>query len=104
MPGAPSLVLSLWKVEDRSTAALMEAFYRALAAGAGKAAALRRAQHPVLHNDVAGGSDYSAPYFWAPFHLIGHSGPLATYRRIRIRIHATNGSIIPSHKEHKEVD
>jgi CHAT domain-containing protein len=71
--GAPSLVLSLWKVEDRSTAALMDVFYRALRDGAGKAAALRRAQLALLH----GGGGHSAPYFWAPFELIGHAGPLA---------------------------
>jgi CHAT domain-containing protein len=71
--GAPSLVLSLWKVEDRSTAALMDVFYRALRDGAGKAAALRRAQLALLHD----GAGHSAPYFWAPFELIGHAGPLA---------------------------
>lgn len=74
--GAPSLVLSLWKVEDHSTAALMEVFYEALRQGAGKAAALRHAQLAVLHHEVGGDADLSAPFFWAPFHLIGHSGPL----------------------------
>jgi tetratricopeptide (TPR) repeat protein len=75
--GAPSLLLTLWKVEDRSTAALMEAFYGALCRGAGKAAALRQAQLSLLHNDLAGGGDWSAPFFWAPFTLIGHAGPLS---------------------------
>lgn len=74
--GAPSLVLSLWKVEDRSTAALMDRFYQALGQGVGKAAALRHAQLAVLHNEVDTDTDYSAPYFWAPFGLIGHAGPL----------------------------
>jgi len=74
--GAPSLLLSLWKVEDRSTAALMEVFYRSLGAGASKAAALRQAQLALLRHDVETERDYSAPYFWAPFELIGHAGPL----------------------------
>jgi tetratricopeptide (TPR) repeat protein len=76
--GAPSLLLTLWKVEDRATSAQMEAFYRALCSGAGKAAALRQAQLALLHNDVKGGGDWSAPFFWAPFTLIGHAGALAS--------------------------
>lgn len=72
--GAPSLVLSLWKVEDRSTAALMTSFYRALCQGVSKAGALRAAQLDLIHHQVEG--DYSAPFYWAPFQLIGHAGPV----------------------------
>jgi CHAT domain-containing protein len=68
--GAASLVASLWAVEDRSTALLMENFYRQLAAGAGKGAALRAAQLSLL--DGA----YVHPYYWAPFFLVGDAGPL----------------------------
>jgi CHAT domain-containing protein len=78
--GAPSLLLTLWKVEDRSTAALMEAFYGALCRGAGKATALRQAQLALLHNDAEADHDWSAPFFWAPFTLIGHAGALASVR------------------------
>jgi tetratricopeptide (TPR) repeat protein len=74
--GTPSLVPSLWKVEDRSTAALMAVLYAALRQGASKAAALREAQLALLNNAVGAGSDWSAPFFWAPFQLIGHTGPL----------------------------
>ena len=45
--GAASLVLSLWAVEDASTARLMEAFYAHLAAGCTKGEALRQAQTRV---------------------------------------------------------
>ncbi len=74
--GASSLLLSLWKVEDRSTAALMRLFYGALARGADKAAALREAQLALLHDEHGSEGDWSAPYYWAPFNLIGHAGPL----------------------------
>lgn len=74
--GAPSLLLSLWKVEDRSTAVLMAAFYRALHAGATKAAALRQAQLALLRGEGGPDRDDSAPFFWAPFELIGHAGRL----------------------------
>ncbi len=78
--GAASLVLSLWPVEDHATADLMTTFYRELAAGRSKAAALREAQLSLVQ-----GSDPARepadrarahPYFWAPFFLVGHSGPL----------------------------
>jgi len=74
--GAPSLVLSLWKVEDRSTAALMSALYGSLCRGESKASALRQAQLSLIRNEVDGSVDLSAPFYWAPFQLIGHPGPL----------------------------
>jgi CHAT domain-containing protein len=42
--GTPSLVASLWSVEDASTAYLMTHFYGYLQAGMGKGAAMRQAQ------------------------------------------------------------
>ncbi len=75
--GAASLVLSLWAVEDRSTAQFMETFYRKLAQGETKAQALRQAQLQFLQKqDAQGGADYSHPYFWAPFFLVGNTGLL----------------------------
>ena len=77
--GAASLVLSLWPVEDRSTARLMEAFYSGLAAGRTKAEALRHAQLEFIHRRLDQdpmAEHYAHPYFWAPFFLVGDSGPL----------------------------
>lgn len=68
--GAATLVQSLWRVEDGSTANLMERFYRALRDGQPKGAALREAQLALL--DERG----SHPFYWAPFQLIGDSGVL----------------------------
>jgi tetratricopeptide (TPR) repeat protein len=62
--GTPSLVVSLWMVNDRSTAQLMRRFYEGLRDGLSKAAALRQA---IL--DVK--SRFPHPYFWAPFVLLG---------------------------------
>lgn len=42
--GAPSLIVSLWRVADVSTSLLMRAFYESWTAGASKAEALQRAQ------------------------------------------------------------
>jgi CHAT domain-containing protein len=66
--GTGSVVASLWKVNDRSTAELMTTFYRNLrTAGTTKAAALREAQLALRRNPAS-----AHPYFWAPFILIGN--------------------------------
>ncbi|HET8628179.1 MAG TPA: CHAT domain-containing tetratricopeptide repeat protein [Thermomicrobiales bacterium] len=69
--GAATLVQSLWRVEDGSTARLMARFYAALRAGRPKGAALREAQLGLL------GAPDVHPFAWAPFQLIGDSGPLS---------------------------
>jgi CHAT domain-containing protein len=64
--GASTLVQSLWRVEDESTAQLMTRFYQALADGRGAAEALRIAQLALLEERDG------LPYFWAPFQVVGH--------------------------------
>jgi tetratricopeptide (TPR) repeat protein len=73
--GAASLVLTLWAVEDLSMAQLMETFYRKLAEGSTKAAALRHAQRQFI-DAGAGDARCAHPYYWAPVFLIGDTGPL----------------------------
>lgn len=70
--GAKSLVVTLWSVEDCSTAALMAQFYTHLMGGATKGAALRQAQLACLRGDQR----HAHPFFWAPFFLVGHAGAL----------------------------
>jgi len=80
--GAAALLLSLWRVEDRSTAWLMTRFYARLAEGWDKAAALSDAQQQLILGqmgvEVGATADaaYAHPYFWAPFFLVGDSAPL----------------------------
>jgi len=64
--GAPSAVLTLWNVNDKSTSQLMQAMYQWLMKGDPKGEALRQAQISLLHN-----STYQHPYYWAPFVLYG---------------------------------
>jgi CHAT domain-containing protein len=64
--GTPSLVVSLWMVNDQSTAQLMCRFYEALRTGTSKANALRQA---ILEVKAA----FPHPYYWAPFILLGKS-------------------------------
>ncbi len=63
--GAGSVVASLWNVNDRVTAVFMEQFYKNLET-MDKAQALRTAQLKI-HKIP----DYSNPYYWAAFYLIG---------------------------------
>ncbi|MEJ5246494.1 CHAT domain-containing protein [Caldilinea sp.] len=64
LAGAPSLLVSLWMVDDAATAELMAHFYQALLSGLRPAAALRQAQRALL-------ARHPHPFFWAPFTLIG---------------------------------
>lgn len=75
--GAKAVIASLWAVNDPSTAIFMEKFYQARmqnsASPLTKAAALRAAQLAFLNKQItAPDKDYSHPYFWAPFILIGN--------------------------------
>ncbi len=65
--GARRVVASLWDVDDRPTAALMESFYREmLVRGRTPASALREAQLAVWRT-----KGLSTPYYWAAFELYG---------------------------------
>lgn len=65
--GAPSVVASLWKVEDRATAELMKRFYRAMLRDKQKPAeALRTAQIEMLTD-----AQWQKPFYWAAFMLQG---------------------------------
>jgi CHAT domain-containing protein len=62
--GARSLLLTLWDVNDRSTAEFMKAFYRRLSNCPDRALAVRESMIEVRER-------YPNPYFWAPFILVG---------------------------------
>ncbi len=66
--GAPTVGVSLWSVADKSTAELMTDFYKRLLSGGTHApvAAMRDAQLAMIT-----GKKYSAPFYWAPFVLVG---------------------------------
>jgi CHAT domain-containing protein/predicted negative regulator of RcsB-dependent stress response len=66
--GAPTVGVSLWSVADKSTAELMTDFYRRLLAAddTSPSGALRQAQMSMIT-----GKKYSAPFYWAPFVLVG---------------------------------
>ncbi len=65
--GAPTVIASLWSVNDEATGALMASFYRHLRQGKSKAAALQAAQAETR-------ARYPHPYYWAGFVLTGDAG------------------------------
>src|SRR5438270_12711009 len=67
--GAPTVGVSLWSVADKSTAELMTDFYKRYlgsAASASAPSAMRDAQLSMIS-----AKKYSAPFYWAPFILVG---------------------------------
>ena len=88
--GTPSVLVSLWSVDDHSTSVLMTEFYRHLNAGVHKAEALRQAKLTVIEQQREGTSvkrsvvfwsdqqddrlislSHAHPFYWAPFVLSG---------------------------------
>ncbi|HYY98198.1 MAG TPA: CHAT domain-containing protein, partial [Pyrinomonadaceae bacterium] len=66
--GAPTVGVTLWSVADRSTSELMADFYKGLLgdAAATPSSAMRAARLRMIE-----GRRYSAPFYWAPFVLVG---------------------------------
>lgn len=65
--GANNLVVSLWSVADQSTSDLMINFYSEIIKNhKSYGAALQMAKQKMIATN-----NYSAPYYWAPFELIG---------------------------------
>ncbi len=71
--GARSSLLSLWKVDDRATAAFMTSFYKKLKDGDGRADALVATQKEFRNHSIPG---WRHPYVWAAFQLSGDWRPI----------------------------
>lgn len=64
--GVQNLMVSLWRVDDRSTARLMIDFYKNHLEGNSFARSLRTAKQNLINHPV-----YSHPQYWAPFIFLG---------------------------------
>ena len=64
--GAPTVLCTLWEVDDESTRIFMQEFYRHYAAGTAKPEAFQLAQAKLRAS-----KKWSHPYHWAPFVLWG---------------------------------
>ena len=75
--GCPSVVMSHWQVDDKSTSELMELFYKELSEGKAKDEALRLAKLEYLkHSNIT----TSHPFYWSSFVVIGSTNPITETR------------------------
>ena len=66
--GNPTQVVSLWAINDNSSAEIMIDFHRGLLQGKSKPSALRQAMITAMKT-----KKYADPYYWAAFTLIGNT-------------------------------
>jgi tetratricopeptide (TPR) repeat protein len=66
--GVPTVLATLWPVDDHATSVLVRSFYRELAAGRTVGAALSLAQEKLRSNPAT-----AHPFFWAGFQVVGDS-------------------------------
>lgn len=71
--GSRSVVMSMWEIEDRSGAEIVNNYYRNIRHGASKSRALRKARLDYLRS-----SDMlrSHPYFWSSLVIYGNNTPI----------------------------
>ncbi|NQU53623.1 MAG: CHAT domain-containing protein [Bacteroidetes bacterium] len=71
--GCPSIVMSLWEVEDQSGTEIMGVFYKNLKKGKTKNEALRQAKLEYLENS---NSRRAHPHYWLSYINLGNNSPL----------------------------
>ncbi|MCP4442399.1 MAG: CHAT domain-containing protein [Aureispira sp.] len=76
--GTPSLIMTLWEVNDFSTAQIMQFFYEGLYNGLNKPVALQQAKREYLSRAKGIASH---PFFWAPFVQLGNTNPIKVYSK-----------------------
>ncbi|NEN24457.1 CHAT domain-containing protein [Cryomorpha ignava] len=71
--GCPSIVMSLWQIDEKTSAAISHEFYKKLASGVPKNQALRQAKISFIKSNS---SELSAPYYWSGMVLLGDVSPI----------------------------
>ncbi|MBX2925468.1 MAG: CHAT domain-containing protein [Chitinophagaceae bacterium] len=73
--GCPSVIMSLWKIDEKASADIIASFYKHLSEGKTKSEALRLAklQH-IKETEMSS----AHPYFWAGMTLVGNEEPVYT--------------------------
>jgi CHAT domain-containing protein len=74
--GCENIVMSLWKVNDRSTADIIKLFFDNLSSGVNKDEALRQAKLSFL--SMPQNKYFAHPFFWSALVLSGDGEPLKT--------------------------
>lgn len=77
--GSESIVMGLWKIDEKTSAVIMELFYKNLVKGMPKDEALRKAKLDYLGK--AGGRTLSLQY-WSGLVLIGNTTPITVDKKV----------------------
>lgn len=72
--GTPSITMSLWSVNDETTAQLMQHYYQYIEAGLPTHQALRAAKLDFLEQQVTTAKLH--PFYWAAFVQVGNTSPI----------------------------
>lgn len=81
--GVPSIVMTMWSVEDQSSAQIVNSFYQYLDKGIPKDEALRQAKLDML---AEGNMLRSHPYYWAAYVTIGDYSPMKLIKPLWLNI------------------
>lgn len=71
--GCPSLVMSLWEIDEKTSAQVIESFYENLSNGMAKNKAIRQAKLDYLNNAKG---ELKNPYYWSGLVLFGNVSPI----------------------------
>lgn len=71
--GCPSLVMALWKIDEKVSSEIIARFYHHLSEGMPKHKALRQAK---LDHLATAQDELALPYYWAGMVLVGDVGPV----------------------------
>ncbi|HTL07017.1 MAG TPA: CHAT domain-containing tetratricopeptide repeat protein [Chitinophagaceae bacterium] len=74
--GCGASVNSLWKADDKATAAILQSFHTYLAQGYTKSKALQKAKIDYLNSDAL----YKSPAYWSNLVLTGNTAPIVRPR------------------------
>gem|GEM_PF-1013507 len=78
--GVPSVITTLWPVDDQSSSTVMKLFFKNIYAGMGQREALMKARNTYISQATKANG---APYFWAGQVLIGNPGSISINHGIR---------------------
>lgn len=71
--GSPSVIMSVWEVQDEAGVELMNGYYSYLKKGYSKSRAMQKSRLDFLHSST---QVRSLPYFWSSYMIIGDNSPL----------------------------
>lgn len=89
--GSKSILTGLWKIDEKSSAILLDAFYKNLKKGMQKDEALRQAKLTYLENE---NGRMLEPQFWAGLIIMGDTSALTTSNNSEISIYIIIGGML----------